>query len=85
MEKDKKFKGYVIPNELLGKIHGGMGFVYGCPNCDCTETTTVKMLPLIYPTPLVCAKCYTMYQVIPDKEGGYHVRNLGKYNGPFDA
>lgn len=58
-------------------------YMVGCPDCDCTKEANNVMVIKIYPRIHVCAECYTKYQVVEDGKGGYCVKNLGKYKGPF--
>ena len=65
MKPERNFDGYVIPNEYLSKIQGGMdsGIAFVCPLCS--EGVNLVMLPLkVYPTRYLCGRCDCIFSVL---------------------
>lgn len=78
MKTKSNFDGYVIPNEYLPKIQGGMnsGVAFVCP--DCGESSRIGTGPLrIFPPYYVCLRCHCAFQVFLT-DGGIVIKNHGK-------
>ena len=78
MKTKSEFKGFVIPNDYLSKIQGGMnsGVAFVCP--DCGESSRIATGPLrIFPPYYVCLRCYCTFQVFLN-DGEITIINHGK-------